>query len=196
MRRAWLVLSRSWLVLSTLLPMWLAYAVPFVRSRRFGAVIPDARWDALHARHAARFRSLAIRMRGGLIKVGQILSTRVDILPPVWIEALASLQDQVTPHSWGEIEPHLRRSYGGTAPETLFASLDKHATAAASFGQGPSCAHRPRRGRRTENSLPRHRAQARHRHARVGPCPSALQPLPPASPHAPDLRGDAPRARG
>ena len=135
MRRAWLVLSRSWLVLSTLLPMWFAYAIPFLRSQRFGALIPDAKWNALHTRHAARFRNLAIRMRGGLIKVGQILSTRVDILPPIWIEALASLQDQVTPHAWSEIEPHVRAAYGGTSPETLFASLDKHATAAASFGQ-------------------------------------------------------------
>lgn len=135
MRSLWLVASRSLLVLGTLFPMWLAYVVPAVRTLRFGATLPEERWERLHARWAERFRRLAIRMRGGLIKVGQVLSTRVDLLPRRWVEVLSTLQDQVEPCPWREIEPHVVRAYDGRDPRTLFASLDEHATAAASFGQ-------------------------------------------------------------
>jgi ubiquinone biosynthesis protein len=135
MRRVWLVVSRSFLVFGTLFPMWLAYVVPVVRTLRFGATIPAERWDRLHERWAERFRWLAIEMRGGLIKVGQVLSTRVDLLPPKWIEVLSTLQDQVEPCAWREIEPHVIRAYEGRRPQSLFASFDEHATAAASFGQ-------------------------------------------------------------
>jgi hypothetical protein len=38
--------------------------------------------------------------RGGLIKVGQILSTRVDLLPPEWTAGLSGLQDRVAPSPW------------------------------------------------------------------------------------------------
>lgn len=135
MRGIWLVLSRSVLVFGTLFPMWLAYVVPVVRTLRFGASIPAERWERLHERWAGRFRGLAVEMRGGLIKVGQVLSTRIDLLPPRWIEVLATLQDQVEPCPWREIEPHVTRAYGGRRPQSLFASLDEHASAAASFGQ-------------------------------------------------------------
>ncbi|GAB4213002.1 MAG: hypothetical protein OHK0013_36420 [Sandaracinaceae bacterium] len=135
MRSLWLVVSRSLLVLGTLFPMWLAYVVPVVRTLRFGATLPAARWDRIHDRWAERFRRLAIAMRGGLIKIGQVLSTRVDLLPPRWIEVLSTLQDRVEPCPWREIEPHVTRAYEGRDPHKLFASLDEHATAAASFGQ-------------------------------------------------------------
>jgi predicted unusual protein kinase regulating ubiquinone biosynthesis (AarF/ABC1/UbiB family) len=135
MRSLGLVVSRSLLVLGTLLPMWLAYLVPAVRTLRFGATLPTEHWDRLHARWAERFRRLAITMRGGLIKVGQVLSTRVDLLPVRWIDVLSTLQDQVEPCPWREIEPHVVRAYEGRDPRKLFASFDEHATAAASFGQ-------------------------------------------------------------
>ncbi len=134
MFRAWLVLSRSLIVFFAVFPMWLAYAIPFVRSRRFGATIPPERWKALHVRFAPRFYRLAVRMRGGLIKVGQIISTRVDILPVEWTSTLAGLQDRVDPLPWGELLPFVTAAYGRD-PKSLFLEIDEHATAAASFGQ-------------------------------------------------------------
>ena len=38
------------------------------------------------------------------VKLGQLLSTRADLLPPVYLEALARLQDDVEPFSFAEIE--------------------------------------------------------------------------------------------
>jgi ubiquinone biosynthesis protein len=133
LRRAWLFVWRFVVVASTLLPIWLGYAIPFVRMRR-GKAIPDRTWSALHRKSAPRFYRLAVRMRGGLIKVGQILSTRVDILPVEWTSALSGLQDRVDPLPWGELEPHVRRSYG-RSPHDVFETVDTQPTAAASFGQ-------------------------------------------------------------
>lgn len=132
--RLWHALARSLLIALVLYPMWLAYVVPWLRVRRFGATIPDAVWKRKHERHAARFYWLATRMRGGLIKVGQILSTRVDLLPPEWTSRLAGLQDKVTPLPWSTIERQLAAAYGRPLEE-LFDRLDHDAHAAASFGQ-------------------------------------------------------------
>lgn len=134
MFRAWLIVSRSLIVFFAIFPMWLSYAIPFVRWRRFGANIPAERWKALHLRFAPRFYRLAVRMRGGLIKVGQIISTRVDILPVEWTSTLSGLQDRVDPLPWGELLPFVTAAYGRD-PKSLFLEIDEHATAAASFGQ-------------------------------------------------------------
>lgn len=134
MRSLYHVVVRSVLATSVLLPMWLAYAIPFFRQKRFGATIAPEVWERKHRKYARKFYRLAVRMRGGLIKVGQIMSTRVDLLPPGWTEELAGLQDEVDPMPWSQIERHLEHTYG-RAPDALFARLDHEATAAASFGQ-------------------------------------------------------------
>jgi len=71
MARLYHAVIRSVLGVLVLLPMWLAYIVPFIRERRFGATVPDAVWERKHRKHARRFYRLAVRLRGGLIKVGQ-----------------------------------------------------------------------------------------------------------------------------
>jgi predicted unusual protein kinase regulating ubiquinone biosynthesis (AarF/ABC1/UbiB family) len=49
---------------------------------------------------AVRFRKLAIRMGGVMIKVGQFLSARLDILPAEVTEELSGLQDEVPPEDF------------------------------------------------------------------------------------------------
>lgn len=53
------------------------------------------RLDALHREQARRLRETLEELGGGLLKVGQFLSCRADLLPPIWIEELKLLQDQV-----------------------------------------------------------------------------------------------------
>jgi len=132
--RLWLAVSRSFRVVVTLLPAWIAYVVPFVRERYFGTKIPDAKWVALHERHSVRFYRLAVEMRGGLIKIGQILSTRADILPKEWVSTLSGLQDRVDPLPWPAVRPILEAAFG-RPPTDIFPEIDEHASAAASFGQ-------------------------------------------------------------
>lgn len=85
-------------------------------------------------RAAARFRALAIRLGGLMIKVGQFLSSRLDILPAEITRELAGLQDEVPPVDFVLLRAHAEAELGG-AFETHFASIDPTPLAAASLGQ-------------------------------------------------------------
>ncbi|MBI3760476.1 MAG: AarF/ABC1/UbiB kinase family protein [Chloroflexi bacterium] len=82
---------------------------------------------------ARRFRALAIRMGGVLIKVGQFLSARVDVLPEYVTRELADLQDEVPPEKFADIRAVLESELKGTVGEK-FAALDEMPLAAASLG--------------------------------------------------------------
>ncbi|MFI6632897.1 ABC1 kinase family protein [Nonomuraea fuscirosea] len=68
------------------------------------------------------------------VKLGQVLSTRRDLLPAEFVEELGRLQDQVAPAPWEQIEPVLRAELGGPVDE-VFAGFDRTPLAAASIGQ-------------------------------------------------------------
>ncbi|MDY6941725.1 MAG: AarF/UbiB family protein [Pseudomonadota bacterium] len=68
------------------------------------------------------------------IKLGQLLATRVDLLPPDWIEAFETLQDRVPALPWNEIVVSAEKSLGRN-PETVFDSIDKQPLAAGSIAQ-------------------------------------------------------------
>src|SRR3989304_6298297 len=55
-------------------------------------------------REAMRFRALALHMGGVMIKVGQFLSSRLDILPPEITDTLADLQDEVPAENYDAIK--------------------------------------------------------------------------------------------
>jgi predicted unusual protein kinase regulating ubiquinone biosynthesis (AarF/ABC1/UbiB family) len=65
-----------------------------------------------YRRIARRYRALAIEMGGVLIKLGQFLSTRVDLLPATVIGELAGLQDEVPPHPLGPIVRQIEEDFG------------------------------------------------------------------------------------
>lgn len=83
---------------------------------------------------AVRFRALAIDMGGVMIKVGQFMSTRVDVLPDEIVNELAGLQDEVPPVPFEEMKP-LAEAELGAALTDLFATFDETPLAAASLGQ-------------------------------------------------------------
>lgn len=83
---------------------------------------------------AVRFRKLAIRMGGVMIKVGQFLSARLDILPPEVTDELSGLQDEVPPEDFPAIRKLAENELGGRL-EDLFAFFDPDPLAAASLGQ-------------------------------------------------------------
>src|ERR1700682_5846956 len=80
------------------------------------------------------FRHTAVQLGVLMIKLGQFLSSRADLLPQRALDVLSSLQDEVPPapysHVVSVIELELHKPVG-----ELFASLDTEATAAASLGQ-------------------------------------------------------------
>ncbi|HEX2642700.1 MAG TPA: AarF/UbiB family protein, partial [Thermoanaerobaculia bacterium] len=68
------------------------------------------------------------------IKLGQLLSTRSDLLPPAYIEALSRLQDRVEPFSFGEVERIVSTELGVRLSKA-FLDFDHEPVAAASLGQ-------------------------------------------------------------
>lgn len=87
-----------------------------------------------YRRVAAQFRILAIRMGGVMIKVGQFLSSRLDVLPPEITEELSGLQDEVPPEKFEDIRHEAEAGIGGSLEEK-FISFDQTPMAAASLGQ-------------------------------------------------------------
>ncbi|MCI0394701.1 MAG: AarF/UbiB family protein, partial [Chloroflexi bacterium] len=84
-------------------------------------------------RISRRFRELAVRMGGVLIKLGQFLSARVDVLPPEITEELAGLQDEVPPVPPEQIQAVLAAEFDDVT--THFADFERTPLAAASLGQ-------------------------------------------------------------
>ena len=68
------------------------------------------------------------------VKLGQILATRVDLLPPEWIAELEKLQDRAPASPYPEVRAQLADDLGGP-PETVFAAFDPQPIAAGSIAQ-------------------------------------------------------------
>ena len=69
-----------------------------------------------------------------IIKLGQYLSVRVDMLPREYTEELSALQDSVPPVPFEDIADVFEKSVGATVGE-VFATFEREPLAAASLGQ-------------------------------------------------------------
>lgn len=92
-------------------------------------------------RFAQRFHVLAVELGGLMIKVGQFMSSRLDVLPPEITSELEGLQDEVPPVPFAAIRA-LAEAELGVPLGQAFAIVDETPVAAASLGQ----AHRARLG--------------------------------------------------
>lgn len=104
-----------------------------------GPYVRDTRRRALEDAGGRRHLGVALRntLNGGgvtFVKLGQILSTRRDLLPPEMVAELSLLQDRAEPVPWSDIEQVLRDELARPVAE-VFASFDKEPLAAASVGQ-------------------------------------------------------------
>jgi ubiquinone biosynthesis protein len=68
------------------------------------------------------------------VKLGQLLSTRSDILPPTYLEALSRLQDNVDPVPFPDIEKTIEEELSVRVSKA-FSWFDSHPLASASLGQ-------------------------------------------------------------
>lgn len=95
-------------------------------------------WDDAHAyAHMPppqRVRRALEALGTTFVKLGQILSTRVDQFEPDWIAEFSQLQDQAPPSPWPEVLAQLSEDLGA-APETCFAHFDPEPLAAGSIAQ-------------------------------------------------------------
>lgn len=83
---------------------------------------------------AEHLRLALAELGATFIKLGQVLSTRADLLPPEYQRELAKLQDSAPPVPWSEIEAIIVQEFGAPVSD-LFATFDEEPLAAASIGQ-------------------------------------------------------------
>ena len=82
---------------------------------------------------AAVLLDILLTLGPTFIKVGQILSTRPDILPPAYIEVLEGLQDDVPPAPWEESQTVIKEDLGPV--DEVFDEFDREPISGASLGQ-------------------------------------------------------------
>ena len=93
--------------------------------------------EALQVRRRSRAEGLywaLLRLGPTFIKVGQFFSTRADLLPVEYLEALARLQDQVPAFSFEQVEEIIQRELDHPRG-MIFPEIDPVPLASASIGQ-------------------------------------------------------------
>src|SRR5215471_6745273 len=80
------------------------------------------------------FRQTAIQLGGLMIKLGQFLSSRADLLPEQALSVLSSLQDEVPPEPFNHIVSVIEEELGKPIDQ-VFKYVENKAAAAASLGQ-------------------------------------------------------------
>lgn len=87
-----------------------------------------------HRRRAIKFRETATEMGGVLIKLGQFIGSRVDVMPEPYILELLKLQDEVPAEDYPAVKELIESEFGRPIEE-VYASFNPVPVAAASLAQ-------------------------------------------------------------
>ena len=121
-------LWRMWKVLS--LALSIVVRVYWYRLRGKSQWEKEKLWERI----GKEFKDTLFELNGVLIKVGQLLSIREDLLPKGFISQIQDLVDHVPPSTWEEIQTVLEREWG-TSISSKVMDIDKDAVASASIGE-------------------------------------------------------------
>ncbi|WP_296649187.1 AarF/UbiB family protein [Rhodoluna sp.] len=121
LRFASLALAQTW---------WFELFLPQIGLAKLGARGRGRRLKKL----ARKFHALAADLGGLMVKVGQFLSARLDVLPAEVTDELVGLQDEVAPEPFEKIVEQIEEELG-LSVSTAFESIDQNPIAAASLGQ-------------------------------------------------------------
>jgi ubiquinone biosynthesis protein len=75
------------------------------------------------------FRTILEELGPTFVKLGQVMSTRADILPPAYIEELSKLQEKVTAVDWDQMEPVLLEEWDAKQRERNLGEVEAHTAA-------------------------------------------------------------------
>ncbi len=122
--KQWQVWARAWAIVWSLV----SFALGLWFDKKTGRVAKN------QPRRAVQLRDTLTNLGPAYIKIGQALSTRPDLVPALYLEELATLQDQLPPFP-NEIAFQFIEEELGDRPENLYAELTPDPIAAASLGQ-------------------------------------------------------------
>lgn len=94
----------------------------------------ERKYHDLYLSQANQFTALALEMGGLIIKLGQFVSSRVDILPKEYTDTLSKLQDSVSPVETRAIIDRIEEEQSKSL-DNVFSIFDQIPVAAASLGQ-------------------------------------------------------------
>ncbi|ERG88579.1 MAG: putative unusual protein kinase [halophilic archaeon J07HX5] len=126
---------RAYRRLLTVLRQFLPFVIAYTRDRRRFLLFGGPREPTSEKRRhrANRLIESLIELGPTFIKIGQLLSTRPDVLPPEYVAEFARLQDDVPPADWPAVERVITTNLGPV--EDVFDSFDTTAISGASLGQ-------------------------------------------------------------
>jgi predicted unusual protein kinase regulating ubiquinone biosynthesis (AarF/ABC1/UbiB family) len=122
---------RFFVVLYQFFPLIVAYARDKRRFLLFGGSRQVATEE--QKRRANVLLDSLLKLGPTFIKLGQLLSTRPDILPPAYVDVLSRLQDDVPPADWAEAEAVLEAEVGPV--DEVYDDFDRDPISGASLGQ-------------------------------------------------------------
>jgi len=114
--------------------IYLGYKAISVRERYLGLRAAEVKRSAYHRRSAAQAYRLAVKLKGLMIKAGQIIASRADLVPEEYVLVLSRLLDEVPPKPYPVMERMLVEELKRPVNE-VFAEFDRQPIAAASLAQ-------------------------------------------------------------
>ncbi len=103
-------------------------------AKKIGVSKAQKRASDWHKKRAIQFRSYALEMGGVLIKLGQFLSSRADIMPEVYLQELSKLQDTVPPVEFYKVKAQVEAEFNQPL-ENVFQQFKEAPQASASLAQ-------------------------------------------------------------
>jgi predicted unusual protein kinase regulating ubiquinone biosynthesis (AarF/ABC1/UbiB family) len=93
----------------------------------------ELKWEELAGRQARDYKKVALQLEGLMIKLGQFLSTRADIMPRSFLKELEDLTDRVPPVPWEKAKDVLEAEWN-TSYDRILQSISQEPIASASIG--------------------------------------------------------------